>query len=98
VTALTNWAPDTFAESTARFPILSRFRGVTVSGHVRLVKPDPAIYRHHAEAFGLTPAHTLFIDDNAANVAAARAAGWQAERFVSPDVLRADLRRYGILS
>ncbi|MFT3819512.1 MAG: hypothetical protein QM750_18060 [Rubrivivax sp.] len=29
----------------------------------------------------MEPAHTLFIDDDAANVAAARALGWQALRF-----------------
>ena len=98
VTALTNWAADTFAEAEATFPFLARFRGITVSGRIGLVKPDAAIYRHHADTFDLTAANTLFIDDNAANVAAARAAGWTAEQFVSPDVLRADLRRHGLLA
>jgi len=98
VTALTNWAADTFAEAEATFPFLARFRGITVSGRIGLVKPDAAIYRHHADTFDLTAANTLFIDDNAANVAAARAAGWTAEQFVSADVLRADLRRYGLLA
>lgn len=96
VTALTNFAPDTYAEAKARFPILSRFRGTTVSGDVGLIKPDAAIYRHHTDAFGLAPAATLFFDDNAANVAGARAFGWQAEQYVSPDTLVADLRRYGL--
>jgi HAD superfamily hydrolase (TIGR01509 family) len=98
VTALTNWAADTFAEAEEEFPFLARFRGITVSGRIGLVKPDAAIYRHHADTFQLNPGNTLFIDDNAANVAAAREAGWKAERFVSPDVLRADLRRYGLLA
>jgi HAD superfamily hydrolase (TIGR01509 family) len=98
VTALTNWAADTFAEAEATFPFLARFRGITVSGRIGLVKPDAAIFRHHADAFDLNAANTLFIDDNAVNVAAARAAGWKAEQFVSADVLRADLRRYGLLA
>ena len=96
VTALTNWAADTFAEAEERYPILSRFRGVTVSGRVRLVKPDPAIYRHHAATFGLSAGHTLFFDDNAANVEAARAVGWQAEQYASTETLIADLKRYGV--
>ena len=95
VTALTNWAADTFAEAEERYPILSQFRGVTVSGRVRLVKPDPAIYRRHAATFGLSAGHTLFFDDNAVNVKAARAVGWQAEQYVSTETLIADLRRYG---
>lgn len=98
VTALTNWAPDTFMEAEARFAFLARFRGITVSGRVGLVKPDAAIYRHHAETFGLAAAATLFIDDNPANVAAARAIGWQAEQFVGAEQLAADLRRFGLLA
>lgn len=97
VTALTNWAPDTFTEAEARFPILRRFRGVTVSGRVGLIKPDAAIYDLHARTFGLTPAATLFFDDNPANVEAARARGWQAEVYASTDTLRSDLRRYGVM-
>jgi HAD superfamily hydrolase (TIGR01509 family) len=96
VTALTNFAPDTFAEASARCPALRRFRGVTVSGAVRLAKPDPAIYRHHAETFGLDADATLFFDDTPRNVEAARAADWLAEQFVSAEQMRTDLRRHGI--
>jgi HAD superfamily hydrolase (TIGR01509 family) len=96
VTALTNWAPDTFAEAQAKFPILNRFRGITVSGLVKMIKPDQAIYRHHAATFGLGPQATLFFDDNPANVEAARAVGWNAEVYTSTDTLMSDLRRYGV--
>lgn len=96
VTALTNFADDTFVEAQERFPYLRRFRGVTVSGRVALVKPEPEIYRLHADTFGLTPAATLFFDDNAANVEGARAAGWKAERFVDAATMRADLTRHGV--
>lgn len=97
VTALTNFAEDTFVEAQERFPYLRQFRGVTVSGRVKLVKPDPDIYRLHADTFGLTPAATLFFDDTAVNVEAARAAGWKAERFVDAATMRADLARHGVL-
>ena len=41
-------------------------------------KPDPAIYRHVAGAGRLRPpTRCLFIDDLAANIAAARALGWR---------------------
>jgi 2-haloacid dehalogenase len=96
LTALTNWSAETFPWARENFPLLKLFRGITVSGDVRMVKPDPTIYRHHAEAFGLSPAATLFFDDNAANVAGAQAAGWNAERFVGPEQLRADLERYRV--
>jgi 2-haloacid dehalogenase len=96
VTALTNFASDTFDVARERFPFLDRFRGVTVSARVGLMKPEAAIFRHHADAFGLSPRHTLFFDDNLANVEGARAVGWQAERFVSPERMRADLARYRV--
>ena len=97
VTALTNFAEDTFAEAQERFPYLRQFRGVTVSGRVKLVKPDPEIYRLHADTFGLTPAATLFFDDTAVNVEAARAAGWKAEHFINASTMRADLARHGVM-
>jgi 2-haloacid dehalogenase len=96
VTLLTNFASDTFREAQRRFPALTEGRGVTVSGDVKLIKPDPAIYALHTKTFALDPAATLFFDDSPANVAGAKAAGWHAELFVSAAKMREDLRAYGI--
>lgn len=96
VTMLTNFAADTFVEAVARFPVLSRPRGVTVSGVEGIIKPDPAIYALHAERFALDPAATLFFDDSPANVEAARGAGWTAHLFTSPARMRADFAAAGI--
>ena len=87
VTMLTNFAADTFTEARERYAFLKRPRGVTVSGEVRLLKPDRAIYELHAESFGLEPAATLFIDDSQKNVEGARAAGWQAVHFTGVGAL-----------
>jgi 2-haloacid dehalogenase len=97
VTFLTNFASDTFRETQARFPFLKKGRGVTVSGDVRVIKPDPEIYAIHTKSFGLDPAATLFFDDNPANVEGARAFGWKAELFKSAEGMREDLKRYGIM-
>lgn len=96
VTMLTNFNQDTFQEAQAMYPELASSRGVTVSGVVRLVKPDPAIYRLHAETFGLQPTSTLFFDDTAQNVAAAKACGWQARLFVDAPTMRHDLAAAGV--
>ena len=97
VTMLTNFAADTYVEAKALFPFLNRPRGVTVSGEIGLIKPDPAIYARHQAAFGLDPAITLFIDDNAANVAAAEGAGWRAVHYAGHDGLVVDLTALGII-
>ncbi|MGH6923577.1 MAG: HAD family hydrolase, partial [Propylenella sp.] len=59
VTLLTNFASDTFREAQVIYPFLAEGRGVTVSGDVGLLKPEPEIYAHHAKAFALDPAATL---------------------------------------
>ena len=96
VTMLTNFAADTFKEARKLFPFLDMPRGVTVSGEAGLIKPDLAIYEKHARDFGLSPAHTLFIDDAPANVEGARLAGWNAVLFTDPEKLKSDLAAHGI--
>jgi len=96
VTLLTNFAADTFREAQERFPFLKEGRGVTVSAHIRALKPEPAIYAHHTKAFSLDPKATLFFDDSPANVEGARSFGWNAEVFESAEKMRKDLERYGV--
>lgn len=88
---LTNMPADVFAARCRRYPVLQGFAGAVVSGEEGVVKPDAEIFRRAEERFGLVPAATLLVDDSAANVAAARARGWQAHRFVDAGGLAADL-------
>lgn len=97
VTMLTNFAADTFEEARKRFTFLNLPRGVTVSGEVGLLKPQREIYKLHAETFSLDPAATFFIDDSAANVVGAQAAGWRAVQFIDAPTLRKDLQGLGVL-
>jgi len=96
VTMLTNFASDTLREAQGRFPFLTESRGVTVSGDIRMLKPDREIYDHHVASFDLDPAATLFIDDSPANVEGAKAAGWQAVHFTGAPKLADDLRSLGL--
>ena len=96
VTMLTNFSVDTFAIARERFAFLSLPRGVTVSGEIGIIKPDRAIYDHHARTFGLDPAATLFFDDSPPNIDGAQAAGWQARYFRDAAQMRADLAAAGV--
>jgi 2-haloacid dehalogenase len=91
--ALTNWSSETFAlvRSDPAYGFLDRFRAIFVSGELRLVKPDPAIYRHVLASVGAAPHDCLFVDDAPRNVAAAEACGLHAHRFTDPASLRARL-------
>jgi len=87
VTMLTNFASDTFKEAQEKFPFLKASRGVSVSGELKLIKPDPKIYDNHNRTFALDRSKTLFIDDSDANVAAARDYGWHTIHLTKPDDL-----------
>lgn len=65
------------------------------SARVQLIKPEPAIFDLAASRFGLPPAELLFLDDHAPNIAAARAAGWQALQFHDATQCERDLRQAG---
>jgi len=95
--AITNFAGPKWEESRERFPFLRRFRDVVVSGHERMLKPDPAIYRLCLDRNGLRAEDCVFIDDNAANVEGARVVGIDAVRFTAPEALAADLGHRGLL-
>ena len=64
-----------------RFSMSRLFDGKLISCDIGIVKPDPAIYRHFSEKFGLKPDECLFIDDQPNNVAAAIRCGWSGIVF-----------------
>ncbi len=57
------------------------FESGVYSSHVQLIKPQPAIFAHAEQQFGMPGRDLLFFDDHPPNVQAARDCGWQAEVF-----------------
>jgi putative hydrolase of the HAD superfamily len=54
------------------------------SGDLNVAKPEPLFYSRVSAALSVEPESIVFFDDSAANVDAARIAGWQA--FLYTDV------------
>ena len=96
--AITNFGDELWARFYPTWPVLARFRDIVVSGVEKLAKPDPAIYALAARRFGYPPGAMLFIDDNEANVIAARECGWNAHHFVDAPTLEAELQQRQLLS
>ncbi len=97
--AITNFSHEFWPPFRAReAAMFDRFRGVVVSGDEKLVKPDLAIYRLALARFGLEARRTVFVDDNAANVAGAAAAGLIALLFTDEPTLRRELIALGLLA
>jgi 2-haloacid dehalogenase len=95
--ALTNWSAENFPIAFRRFDFFRWFEDIVVSGEVGLIKPDPRIYRLAIDRCRLNPPKTVFIDDNADNVAAGNDAGLHSIRFTDAGRLRADLQALGLL-
>lgn len=74
-------AADSFYTYFPSFLPLNFFDGIVVSADVRMIKPDPGIYRYLLERYGLKAEECLFVDDVQANVNGAAAVGMQAFRF-----------------
>jgi 2-haloacid dehalogenase len=97
--SITNFSHEFFPPFRARWAgLFDRFGDIVVSGAERLVKPDAAIYRLALDRFGLSADEAVFIDDNAANVAGARAIGIRSIHFSDVAATRAELVALGLLS
>ncbi len=94
---LTNFSADTFPRAQAKFPILTTFDEVVVSGIERIIKPQREIYELASLRFGARPERCLFIDDREDNVEGARRVGMEAIHFVDAERLRRDLETRGLL-
>jgi putative hydrolase of the HAD superfamily len=88
--------PAPYADHLERtHPFVGWFDDGVFSSRVKLSKPAPAIFALAQQRFG-HPGHELvFLDDHPANVAAARAAGWNALLFRDAAQAEADLRAAG---
>jgi 2-haloacid dehalogenase/putative hydrolase of the HAD superfamily len=94
---LSNVSGEVLAGVLAMSPAFRHLEGLVTSGELGVLKPDAAIYRAACQRFGRAPAEFLFIDDSAANVAAAQALGFDAHHFGDPQALRPALEARGLL-
>jgi HAD superfamily hydrolase (TIGR01509 family) len=78
---LSNMSAAVYAYLRLRHDFWDRFRGIVISGEIQLLKPEPEIFTHLLERFGLEARETVFIDDMAANVEGARAVGMLGIQF-----------------
>ncbi len=95
--ALTNWSAETFPYVLERYDFFGWFQGIVLSGHEKTKKPDRRIYQMLLDRYGITAHDAVFIDDNEANVAAAREVGLHGLLFTTAQTLRRDLEELGLL-
>jgi len=96
VALLSNQNDEAHALFEKKFGLPKLFDGQIVSGRVGVKKPDEKIFKVLLQNFNERPEKTIFIDDAAENVDAAKKFGIGAIQFVSiPDLVK-DLRSKGV--
>jgi 2-haloacid dehalogenase len=95
--ALTNWSAETFPMAQQKFDFLNWFDGIVVSGAEKMRKPTPEFYQILLDRYNVKAQESLFIDDNYRNILAAEKLGINSIHFTSPEQLKEELLKRGIL-
>jgi 2-haloacid dehalogenase len=98
VYSLTNFGIGSYAHAATHYPFLNEFDRDYISGHMGVIKPDPAIFEMVETDCGAPPGALLFTDDRPANVDAARVRGWNVHLFEGPQGWADRLVAEGLLS
>lgn len=98
VYSLSNFGIETYELACMHYPFLNEFDADFISGYLEVMKPDPRIYEWLERKTGVEPSTLLFADDRADNVAAARARGWTAHLFETPQGWADTLVAHGFLT
>ncbi len=85
---LSNCPHEILARIRVDRPLESYFDVLVFSCEVSHSKPDPQIYQTCITRLGVSAGEVLFVDDHAANIAAATRLGFQTYRFAGADPLR----------
>jgi len=94
---LSNWSAETFSRARHSYEFFNLFDDMVISGEVKMVKPEPEIFHLALQQFGKSAGECVYIDDSLANTEQARNLGFVAIHFQSPEQLKADLQRLGII-
>jgi len=79
---LSNMPASTYSDLRQRHAFWPAFRGVVISGEVKLMKPERAIFDYLLHRYGLAPDDTIFVDDHQPNILAAQAVGLHTVLFI----------------
>lgn len=87
---LTNFSKDGYEVISNKFDFFKKAKGSVVSSYVKMVKPNPEIYKYLLEKYKLNPDECVFIDDSDANIKTANELGIHGIVYTDCDTLRKD--------
>jgi 2-haloacid dehalogenase len=95
---LTNWSAEKFSIVRQKYKVFDLFEDIMVSGKVKLIKPDPAIFRLFLQKIHRQPEECLLVDDSLQNIEAAHTLGFKTIHFTSPARFNLELHQMGVLN
>jgi putative hydrolase of the HAD superfamily len=90
---LSNMPASTFAYLREQHAFWSAFRGIVISGEIKMMKPEREIFEYLLRRYDLTPTETVFVDDHAPNIHAAQALGLHTVWFRDARQCEVELER-----
>ena len=94
---LTNWSQETFPYALENYDFFELFGGkIVVSGDEKLIKPDPEIWKLLLNRYKIEAHDSVFIDDNAENIDAAKNLGFKTIHIDQHTNLEDELRKLGV--
>jgi FMN phosphatase YigB (HAD superfamily) len=96
VGALSNTNVIHFEFIRQRWSVLQEITYIYASHEIKRRKPDPECYHHVLRDMGVAASRTVFIDDFAHNVAAARAVGMKGIHATDTEAVRKGLAELGL--
>lgn len=94
---LSNWSLETFPLIQHKYPFFDWFDDIVLSGEVKLVKPDQAIFNLLLDKIDYSAPECVLIDDSQANIDTANSLGFNTIHFKSAAKLETELQQYGLL-
>lgn len=93
---LSNFSEKAYEECADALDFLPYMDGGILSYREKVVKPDPEIYRRLLSRYSLEAGESVFLDDTAANVEAARGLGLYGICFQTREQAEEELRGLGV--
>lgn len=95
VYVLSNWSRPAYeANKDNHMSFLKEMDGGILSFREGIIKPDRAIYQLLCDRYKVNPGEAVFLDDNAANIEAAREFGLNAILFKNYEQAKEELENY----
>jgi len=94
---LSNWSAETYPRVQHQYDFFNLFDKIILSGDVKLIKPDPAIFNLTLQKIGCAANECLLIDDSEPNIIAAKKIGFATIHFRCSEQLRIDLHQMNLL-